>query len=83
MPYAAKIEVFEGKLDVKVTTLPAPEPDSEDEDDEPAEPQTEKSRIVVAGNKLTEVAVQAGEAGDKTIVQVDVESKVTVSARVN
>ncbi|CCG82562.1 Heat shock protein 70 homolog C57A7.12 [Taphrina deformans PYCC 5710] len=84
IPYSSKIEIFEGKLDVKVTTLPAPEPDSEDEDDEPAEPQTEKSRIVVPGQKLAEVEVQGGSGKTVTVmVQVDVESKVTVSARSN
>lgn len=84
IPYSSsKIEIAEGKFDVKVTTLAAPEPDSEDEDDEPAEPQTEKSRLVVPGTKLTEVEVQ-GESGQTVtvMIQVDVESKVTVSARV-
>lgn len=82
IPYTSKIEVYEGKFDVKITTLPAPEPDSEDEDDEPAEPQTEKSRIVVAGTKLAELEVPAGSGKVAVMVQVDVESKVTISARV-
>lgn len=83
VPYSpSKIEVYEGKWDVKSTTLAPPEPDSEDEDDEPAEPQVVKSRIVVPATKIADVEV-SGTAG-KTVqvtVQVDVESKVTVSAR--
>lgn len=83
IPYSSsKIEIYEGKLDIRVVTLPAPEPDSEDEDDEPAEPQTEKSRHVVPGTKLAEVEAQ-GEAGKSiaVMVQVDVESNVTISVR--
>lgn len=84
IPYqSGPIEIYEGKLDVKVNTLPAPEPDSEDEDDEPAEPQTEKVRHVVPSTKLASLEAH-GEAGKSiaVMVQVDVESKVTVSARV-
>lgn len=84
IPYSAsKVEIFEGKWDVKTTTLAAPEPDSEDEDDEPQEPETVRSRIVVPGTKIADVEI-SGSAGQKVsvTVQVDVESKVTISARI-
>lgn len=80
---ASKIEIYEGKLDVKTTTLAAPEPDSEDEDDEPLEPEIVKSRLIVPNTKIAEVEV-SGTQGQKVAVtvQVDVDFKVIVSARV-
>lgn len=81
-----KIEIYEGKHEVKVTELAKPEPDSDasdDEDDEDDEPRTEKSRAVVPASKITEVSI-AGESGQMVavMVQVDAESGVTVSARI-
>ena len=79
-----KIEIYEGKHDIKITELPKPEPDSDaSDDDEDDEIRTERSRITVPGTKVTELSIDA-DAGKKiaVMIQVDAEQAITVSARI-
>ncbi len=83
----ALIEIFEGKLDVKVTQLEKQAKDEDDSDsedeDEDDTPREERSRMHTAETKIAQIVVKGVEAKKhiEVMIQVDAESKVTVQAR--
>jgi molecular chaperone DnaK (HSP70) len=83
VPFASKIEVYEGKAGIKeVEIAESSDEDSDDDDEDERAPRTEKSRTMEAAAKLAEMDITEQGKSVQVMIQVDAESKVTIQCRV-